>query len=165
METETDIIVLGLGNILLQDEGFGVHFIKWFSENYRVPEQVRLVDGGTLGYGLLDTVTSCKNLLIIDVMKADDTPGSLYRFTRSEMEQRRPAATSAHEVEFVDVLNKADLMDQCPDVVFLCIVPQDIKDMKLEMTPIMHERFSDMEKLLLKELTAFNVHPERLPGA
>ena len=74
MGNKDRITILGLGNILLQDEGFGVHFVRWFENNYRVPENVKIVEGGTLGYGLLDTVCSCDRLLVIDVIKANEEP-------------------------------------------------------------------------------------------
>lgn len=156
-----NITVMGLGNILLADEGFGVHFIRWFEERYRFPDDVRLVDGGTLGFGLLDIVTSTRHLIVIDVLKSDDDPGSIYRFTREEMELNMPEPTSAHEVEFVDVLIQAEIMDSCPEVVFLCIAPKEYGgDMKLEMTPLMREKFPKTEELLLKELSNLNVVPE-----
>jgi hydrogenase maturation protease len=154
---------MGLGNILLADEGFGVHFVRWFGERYSLPDDVRLVDGGTLGFGLLDIVTSTKHLIIVDVIKVDDDPGSLYRFSREEMELNMPEPTSAHEVEFVDVLIQAEMIDRCPEVVFLCMVPVEYGgDMKLEMTPLMGEKFPKTEELLLKELSNLNVVPERI---
>ena len=84
------INILGLGNILLQDEGFGVHFIRWFSEAYHLPENVKATDGGTLGYMLLDILGSCEEAIIIDVIKLNDLPGSIYRFTQEEMEIHMP---------------------------------------------------------------------------
>jgi len=157
------LTILGLGNILLQDEGFGVYFIRWFDERYQLPDSVRIIDGGTLGFGLFDTITSCKNLIVIDAIKTDDEPGSIYRFTQHEMELSHPQATSAHEVEFADILCKAELIDQAPTAVFLCIVPAqyDAHNMQVGMTPLMHERFVDMEKFLLKELTALDIYPVR----
>jgi hydrogenase maturation protease len=156
------ITILGLGNVLLGDEGFGVHFIRWLSRRYQFPDAVQVIDGGTLGFGLLGTVCDCAHLIVIDVIKTDDRPGSVYRFTREEMEKRMPPPTSAHEVEFPDVLSMAELMEQAPEVVFLCIVPQRCGQMELEMTPFMHERFADMEALLLAELAARAVQPVRV---
>lgn len=158
-----NITVMGLGNILLADEGFGVHFVRWFGERYRLPDDVRLVDGGTLGFGLLDIVTSTKHLIIIDVLRVDDDPGSLYRFNRDEMELNMPEPTSAHEVEFVDVLIQAEMIDRCPEVVFLCMVPKDYGgEMDLKMTPLMREKFPKTEELLLKELSHHNIVPKRV---
>jgi hydrogenase maturation protease len=155
------ITILGLGNILLQDEGFGVHFAQWFSERYRLPEQVNVIDGGTLGYVLLDTLSRCEHLIVIDVIKLKDLPGSLYRFTQEEMEIHMPPPTSAHEVKFADVICKAELMGELPEMTFLCIVPEKYGDLDMELTSAVKEKFPDMEKLLLKELSVHGITPER----
>jgi hydrogenase maturation protease len=159
------ITILGLGNVLLQDEGFGVHFVRWFEKNYRVPENVKVVEGGTLGYGLLDTVCSCDRLLVIDVIKANEEPGSIYRFTKEEVDAQMLEPTSAHEVSFHDVLCKAELIDELPECIFLCIVPYKYKDMGLELTPAIRNKFPDVERLLLKELSIRGVTPSKLNHA
>jgi hydrogenase maturation protease len=159
------ITILGLGNILLQDEGFGVHFIRWFSERYRLPEQINIVDGGTLGYVLLDTLSRCQHLFVIDVIKLKDIPGSLYRFTQQEMEVHMPPPTSAHEVKFADVICKAELLGELPEMTFLCIVPEKYGELEMELTETIKKKFPDMEKLLLKELSAHGITPERTDHA
>ena len=164
MNENRNITILGLGNILVGDDGFGVHFIAWFSERYTLPENVLLVDGGTAGLGLLDTVTSAGHLIVIDAIKVDDTPGSLYRFTKEEMTLYLPPPTSAHEVEFLDVLAMADLLGQCPPVVFLTVVPEKYDTMEVRISDLLVERFSDVERLLLEELATLSVRPERKRG-
>lgn len=151
------VTILGIGNVLLGDEGFGAHFVRWISERYIDTDEIRIIDGGVLGYGLLDIVSSCRNLIVIDVLKVDDTAGSLYRFNKQEMEIHLPEPTSAHEVTFSDVLFKVELMDESPEVIFLCIVPQEYGNMDMEMTQLMREKFPAMEKLLLGELNLLNV--------
>ncbi|MGV8059833.1 MAG: HyaD/HybD family hydrogenase maturation endopeptidase [Smithellaceae bacterium] len=159
------VTILGIGNILLGDEGFGVHFVRWISERHSDTDETRIIDGGVLGYGLLDIICSCRNLIVIDVLKVDDTPGSLYRFNKQEMEIHLPEPTSAHEVTFSDVLFKIELMDESPEVVFLCIVPQEYGNMDMEMTPLMREKFPAMEKLLLNELARLNLKLEKIDAA
>ncbi len=154
--------ILGLGNTLLRDEGFGVHFLKEMEKSYHFPENVRLIDGGTLGYGLLNTISSCDRLLVIDVIKSDDQPGSIYRFNRNEMELHLPTPTSAHEVEFFDVLSKAEMMGKLPETIFLCITPQNFGgEMEMSMSPVMFEAYPAMEKLFLKELAGWQLIPDR----
>jgi hydrogenase maturation protease len=165
MTSRKHITILGLGNILLKDEGFGVHFIRWFENNYRIPEDVNIVEGGTLGYRLLDTICSCDELIVIDVIRANDEPGSIYRFTKEAMEAELPPPVSAHEVSFRDVLCKAELIEQSPAVVFLCIVPREYGDMDLEMMPLMKEKFPSMEEFLLKELAFHDVYPLKVNHA
>jgi len=157
---QTDnICILGLGNLLLGDEGFGVHFVQHLSQRCLFPAAVQIVDGGTLGLGLLETVCSCDHLFVVDVIKTDDEPGSLYRFSRQEMAKRVPPPTSAHEVEFADVLSMAELLGQAPEVVFLCIVPCRCGAMTLELSPELARRIPQVQQLLLSELAAVGVRP------
>jgi hydrogenase maturation protease len=159
------VTVLGIGNILMGDEGFGVHFVRGFAQRYRETNEVRIIDGGTLGYALLDIICSCDHLIVIDVLKVQDTPGSIYRFNKEEMELHMPPPTTAHEVTFPDVLFKSELLGESPDTIFLCIVPQDYKDLRMEMSPFLYDKFADMEKLLLAELAKFNIKLEIQPDA
>jgi hydrogenase maturation protease len=154
MEEKKKITILGLGNILMEDEGFGVHFIRHIEGRYRFDENVTTVDGGTLAYKLLDCICGSDHLILIDAIKIEDTPGSIYRFTREEMELHMPPPTSAHEVEFMDVLYQADLMGELPETTFLCIVPESYGSMMLQMSESMKNAFPHMEKLLLAELEA-----------
>jgi hydrogenase maturation protease len=157
-EKREQITVLGLGNILLKDEGFGVHFVRWFSERHNWGEDVRILDGGTLGYRLLDIIASSSHVIVIDAIKIDDEPGAIYRFTKEEMELRMPEPTTAHEVEFPDVLFMAELMGESPEVTFLCIVPQCYGTMDIEMSPVMNDSFPKMERFLLDELERYGIH-------
>lgn len=155
--TGRNIVIMGLGNILLGDEGFGVHFVRWFETKHDLPEGISVVDGGTLGYALLDIICSCDHLIIVDVIKTDDEPGSIYRFSHEDMETKMPPPTSAHEVTFMDVLFKAELIGEIPEVTFLCMVPDHIGDMDMEMTPAVKNKFPVMEGLVLDELKRIGV--------
>jgi hydrogenase maturation protease len=162
MNDKKKITILGLGNILLEDEGFGVHFIHYIEERYRFEENVKVVDGGTLAYKLLDVICGADHVILVDAIKIDDTPGSIYRFDREEMELHMPPPTSAHEVEFMDVLYQADLMGELPETTFLCIVPESYGSMVLQMTETMKNAFPHMEGLLLEELKALGVKWEEV---
>ncbi|HNZ65517.1 MAG TPA: HyaD/HybD family hydrogenase maturation endopeptidase [Smithella sp.] len=165
MSERNFVTVLGIGNILMGDEGFGVHFVRWFAQRHRETHDVKIIDGGTLGYALLDIICSCDHLIVVDVLKVQDTPGSIYRFNKQEMELHLPPPTTAHEVTFPDVLFKSELLGEAPETIFLCIVPQDYKDLWMEMSPFLYDKFSEMEKLLLVELAKLNIKMERLPDA
>jgi len=106
------VTVLGVGNILMGDEGFAVHFVRWFADRHRETNEVKIIDGGTLGYALLDIICSCDHLIVVDVLKVQDTPGSMYRFNKEEMELHLPPPTTAHEVTFPDVLFKSELLGE-----------------------------------------------------
>jgi len=154
-----EITILGLGNILMKDDGFGVHFLRWFENRWTLPDAVRIIEGGVMAYTLLDPVCSCRHLIVIDVLKTNDEPGAIYRFTQTEIEQKLPPPTSAHEVQFLDVLCKAELLGENPAVVFLCIVPVDFRDMNMELSPLLREQFPVMEKFLIEELDHHGIRP------
>jgi hydrogenase maturation protease len=156
------IVILGLGNILMGDEGFGVHFVRWFAGRRRQPAGLEIIDGGTLGYMLLETICRAGHLIVVDCIRLDDSPGSLYRFSRSEMEAHLPPPTSAHEVKFADVLCKAEMTGECPEMTFLCAVPERIGDMDLELSPAVRATFPELEKILLAELAAHRLFPEAI---
>jgi hydrogenase maturation protease len=161
MEKKQFITILGLGNILMKDEGFGVHFVRWIENRRLFPETVELIEGGVMAYSLLGLVCDCEHLIVIDVLKTDDEPGAIYRFTLAEIEPKLPPPTSAHEVQFLDVLCKAEMLDQAPEVVFLCIIPENIRDMDMELSPLMRDKFPLMEELLMKELARHGIRPEK----
>ena len=165
MTERNKVTLLGIGNILMGDEGFGVHFVRWFSKRYSGTSDLNIVDGGTLGYKLLDMICSCDHLIVVDVLKLDDTPGSIYHFTKEEMELHMPPPTTAHEVTFPDVLVKSELLGEAPETIFLCIVPERYKDLDMDMSELLFDKFSDMEKLLLTELDKLHIQPERLTDA
>ena len=75
MDKKYKLTILGLGNIIFKDEGFGVHFVQKFQKKYCVPKNVTIIDGGTLGYLLMDIICQTEHLLVIDTVKANDKPG------------------------------------------------------------------------------------------
>lgn len=160
MASKQPLTILGLGNVLLGDEGFGVHFVRWFAQRHRLPPDIAVVDGGTLGYLLLETVCGCERLIVIDCLKTADAPGSLYRFSREEIEAHLPPPTSAHEVKFADVLCKAEMLGESPEILFLCVVPERYGDLETALSPTLRERFDALEELLLAELAARSLAPE-----
>ena len=165
MMEKKKLIILGLGNIITKDEGFGVHFLHWFLERHRLPEEAEAVDGGTLGYVLLGLFDQCERMIVIDTIKLPDPPGSIYRFTHAEMSRYLPPPTTAHEVSFSDVLCKAEMMGDLPEITFLCIVPHQWRDMGLEMTEEMTRRLPVMEQLLLQEMDALGIRTEPVRDA
>jgi hydrogenase maturation protease len=164
MENKKNITILGLGNILIGDDGFGVQFVTWFADRYELPENVTIADGGTAGLGLLDIVTSTDHLIVIDAIKVADEPGSLYRFTKQDMALYLPPPTTTHEVEFLDVISMADLMGTCPPVDFIAVVPKKYDTMEIGISDLMKERFVDVERLLLEALSLQGVQPKMVAG-
>lgn len=108
-------LVIGIGNNLLGDDGAGIHVIELLRSK-SLPENVELVDGGTLSFTLLEQVENAEHLVIVDAAELDAEPGTVRLFENAEMDaylsnSRRP---SVHEVNLLDVLTAARLRGRMP---------------------------------------------------
>ena len=101
--------VLGIGNTILSDEGFGVRVVEYLQKNFRFPENVALIDGGTLGVELLHFVAGTKRLLIIDSIDGGKAAGSTFHLRGDEIKAHFAQKISAHEVGIQDVLTMLEL--------------------------------------------------------
>lgn len=115
MATSPSVLVLGLGNVLWADDGFGVRVVEALQGRYRFPDQVTLMDGGTQGYGLLRRVQSAEALVVFDAVDAGLPPGSLIRIEGDAVPKllgvRR---TSLHQAGFDEVLALAGALGETP---------------------------------------------------
>lgn len=126
---EKPVVVLGIGNILLSDEGFGVRVVEYLAEQGGLPENVELVDGGTLGPELLHFVTGAERLIIVDAVKgADgDSPGKIYRLAGEEVNDHFSRRLMAHELGITDLLALMNFTGQAaPEIIVLGAVPYDL---------------------------------------
>ena len=128
------IVVLGVGNILMQDEGFGVRVVEEITRRYTFPEQVQLLDGGTLGMELLRFITGAEGLLIIDAVNGDSSPGSVYYFANEEVKRYFKQKVSMHELGVQDVLTALDLLEQPIKELAVLGVQPAVIDIGLELS-------------------------------
>jgi len=130
------ITVLGIGNILLSDEGFGVRAVEELLRRYRFPAGVQVLDGGTLGMDLLRFLTGTQRLLVIDAIAGDGPPGTFYRFAGDEVQAYFREKVSLHELGIKDVLAVlASTGRPVAEVVVIGIQPASL-DVGLELTPV-----------------------------
>ena len=101
--------VLGIGNTILSDEGFGVRVVEYLQKNFTFPENVNLIDGGTLGVELTHFVTGTQRLLIIDSIDGGVAPGTTFHLRDDEIHAHFAQKISAHEVGIQDVLTMLEL--------------------------------------------------------
>ena len=103
MITDKDILILGIGNILLKDEGVGVHVVRRMKE-MSFPKNVELLDGGTAGFDLVDFIGGYRKLIVIDAVNGGERPGTIYRLTEENLNIGPKAIMSFHEIDFLDAL-------------------------------------------------------------
>jgi len=116
-------VVLGVGNVLLGDEGVGVHAVRRLLER-GLPPGVEAFDGGTEGFGLLDLVSTCSRLVVVDCVRGGQAPGTIYRFEPGHISVARERyATSIHQVGILEVLHFAALVGQRPRTTIVGVEP------------------------------------------
>ena len=132
-----DVTILGVGNVILRDEGFGVRTAEYLDAHYDFPESVQVVDGGTLGIELTQYVTGTKKLLVIDSINGGQEPGTRFHFHNDDIMTHFQDKLSAHEVGIQDVLALLTVTGRkIPEVVVLGAQPYDL-EAGVELSPEM----------------------------
>ncbi|MBM4020162.1 MAG: hydrogenase maturation protease [Planctomycetes bacterium] len=152
------ILVLGIGNILLADEGVGVHVVREMiaraaDGRLALPEDVELLDGGTAGIDLLDVLAGRRKVVVIDAVEADAAPGSVLRLTPDDLAGRPAADLSLHELGLLETLAMGEALGHPPQqVVIFGIVPKTI-DAGLDLTAEAAAAVEKTVSLVAEELT------------
>lgn len=130
-EKPIDVLVLGLGNVLLGDDGLGTAVVAKLERRYRIPAGVQLEDGGTLGLSLLPLIAESCHVILVDAVRTEAPPGTLVRIDGSEVMDAVRTRLSVHQVGVADLLDAARLIDCYPaTVTLLGLVPHAI-DLKV----------------------------------
>jgi len=149
------ILIFGAGNLLLSDEGFGVHFIRYLQNNYVFPEDVELYDGGTLGIMVTHMLEDADRVYLVDVIDAKGEPGDIFRYEKDDfMLGKLPIKMSPHQIGIQEVLSLSEIRDRCPDKISLFgVIPQSY-DAGVELSPLLAGKLPGLAELVVGELRA-----------
>jgi hydrogenase maturation protease len=132
LTTQNSTLVLGIGNILLRDEGAGIHVVSGLeNEGYN---RADLIDGGTGGFHLLGIIQSYKTVIIIDASLDEFSTGHL-RILHPKYAKDFPRQLSAHEIGLKDLLDSAFLLGNMPQIYLIAISIKDLQEMGVELSP------------------------------
>ena len=148
----TDVMILGIGNILFSDEGFGIRVVERLQERYTLSENILVVDGGVLGVNLLGVISQPNNLIVVDAIRNNGKPGDMYRLEGDDIPQRIRAKNSLHQVDFLEALTLCQALDKVPETVILGVEPLDIETMSTELTSVTQLKVEPMIDLILDEI-------------
>ncbi len=159
MSVEPKIIVIGIGNILMSDEGVGVRVVEKIMAEYSFPENVEIYDGGATGMkGLLPLIEDADHLIVVDAIKGPGEPGSLYRYTHSDFRLNIPKKMSVHDIGFIECLTVAEINERMPETVAIIgVKPEDMSTPGMELTETLKAKLDDLVKMTLDELRSLNV--------
>jgi len=127
------VLVMGIGNILQSDDGVGVHVVNSIISGELSFQGVEFIDGGTAGMDLLPLMIGRKKIVIVDALKVDDSPGSIYRFPAERLYEKNDHF-SLHDVGVKRIIDMLSLMGENPEVEIVGIVPEDIDTVNIGMS-------------------------------
>jgi hydrogenase maturation protease len=132
-ELKNDILVLGIGNLLMNDEGVGIHVISALEKEGGVAG-ADLMDGGTGGFHLLAFIQSYKTIVIVDASLDDFPPGHV-RVLKPRYARDFPRQLSAHEIGLKDLIDSAILLGNMPQLHLIAISVKEFQDMGMDLSP------------------------------
>jgi hydrogenase maturation protease len=148
------IMILGVGNLLLSDEGFGIHVVEALQSRYVFAENVSVVDGGVLGMNLLGVICDVDHLIVVDIIRNNGAPGTLYRIDHEDIPRRIRAKNSIHQLDFLEAMTFCRHgLDKEPRAVILGVEPLDMETFSVEMTPLIRAKVDEIIPIVLEEVT------------
>ena len=151
------ILVLGLGNSIMTDDGFGVEVVNTLSSRYHFQGEVCLVDGGTLGLDLLPYLENVESLLIIDALDMRDEPGRIFRLQGEEVPRAFASKLSVHQMGLQDLLAVAELQGHVPKRLVVWGVQPESIEMGTELTPAVKKAVVAVIDNILDELQGWGI--------
>ncbi|MFN3504821.1 MAG: HyaD/HybD family hydrogenase maturation endopeptidase [Caldimicrobium sp.] len=151
------ILILGLGNKLLQDEGLGIKVLEKLDKSYIFSPEVNLLDGGTGAFFLLPYLEEADYLIIIDAIESSEEPGTIYFLDLSKIPENFLEKISLHEVSFQDILNVLKFKGKAFQEIYLAgIVPKSLK-LGLELSKEVEEKIEELINLILLKLQEWGI--------
>jgi hydrogenase maturation protease len=157
-----NVLVLGLGNILMSDEGVGVRIVEALDGTHDMPDGVEVLDGGTSGMDLLDMVADRDCLIVADAINADGPAGRVIRLQDEQIKMLFETRFSPHQLGLSDLLAALRLVDRAPGrVIVVGVVPENLR-LGMELSPSVIDGRDAALRMIVDELDALGVPPARL---
>lgn len=161
-----EALVLGIGNVLWADEGFGVRAVEALHDTYAFPAEVQLVDGGTQGLYLLNAVMATRRLIIFDAVDYGLPAGTLKVLRDAEVPAWGAAKISMHQIGFQELLALAKLRDRCPSSMLLVgVQPEVISDFGGSLRDCVKARLPEAIAIAAAQLADWGFSPRRREAA
>ncbi|ALG67440.1 HyaD/HybD family hydrogenase maturation endopeptidase [Beggiatoa leptomitoformis] len=157
--TTPTILILGIGNLLWADEGFGVRTVDFLYRHYQFPPHVQLMDGGTQGLYLLSYIQAVEKLLIFDAIDYGLPAGTIKEVLNDDVPRFMGAKKmSLHQTGFQEVLAAAQFTNQYPkEVVLLGVQPLQLDDYGGSLTPLIKAQMPTIIDLALHHLNRWGI--------
>jgi hydrogenase maturation protease len=153
-----NIAIFGIGNILLSDDGIGIHIINRLKEEYAFPENVEIIDGGTKGLDLLPLFENRDKVLFIDAANFNKEPGTIGTIEGDNIPAFLGQKLSVHHIGIPDMLFAAKLMEITPPEMFLIGIQPKSMETSTELTETVKNNFEALLGKVLEKLKEWGIN-------
>ena len=156
--SQKKIGIAGIGNLLLRDEGFGVHVVHYLMDNYTFPENVDIQDIGTAGIYMAPFLEECDPIFVIDVVDIEGEPGSFHFFTLDDVKAGNfQMRMSPHQLGLLEILEVCKLRDAAPEhIEFYTVIPLELTE-SIELSDIVAGRKVEIAEMILNRLKELDI--------
>jgi hydrogenase maturation protease len=156
-DSAKSVLVLGIGNLVMSDDGVGVVVAQQLQQRFRFPDTVEVLDGGTLGLDLLPKLEHITHLIMIDAVETGEKPGTCVRLSGEELPIALQTKVSPHQMGLKDLLAVSELMGHSPkEMVLIGVQPGSI-DMAVGLTAEVEAVLEKLISNILHELDNFGI--------
>jgi hydrogenase maturation protease len=149
---DTKIALLGLGNILLRDEGVGVHIVKSVEKKHTFSPPISIIDGGTSGTDLLPVFEENQKILIVDAVNFGKDPGYIELLRDDDILKQLTTKLTMHHIGLADVLSSVKLLEYEHEEICLVGIQPEIIDTGLELSELLQSKIDEFESVVLEIL-------------
>lgn len=176
MKATKKIGIAGIGNLLLRDEGFGIHVVHYLQNNYNFPDNVDIQDVGTAGIYMAPFLEACDPVLVIDVVDIEGEPGSFHFFSLDDVRAGTfQTRMSPHQLGLLEIVEVCKLRGDAPEQVeFYTVIPKELtetiesfngasskpsatEEMSIELSDVVAARLVEVAEMILKRLDELGV--------
>jgi hydrogenase maturation protease len=145
-------LILGIGNILRKDDGFGIHVIREL-EKLKLPEGVILLDGGTAGFDIITYLKGVKRLIIIDSLLIDGNPGEIKLLSHDDLSPINSYCISGHEGKLLlEMLNVAHLLWGKIETIIVGVIPEDYASYEIGLSTSVRKAIPEVVRFVRKQV-------------
>ncbi len=149
------LLVMGIGNMLLTDDGVGVFAAQKLQEE-TFPENVTIMEAGTFTQDVFYLFEGYDSVLVLDIVHAKGEPGTIYRLSESDLVDNEKQRLSIHDIDLIDSVNMAELLHgKRPNIQILGMEPYDFTTWNVGLSPKVQAKFDDFLNVARKEIEAF----------
>lgn len=157
MESQKDILIMGIGNLLMGDEGVGIHFVHQLEDQPWLGDDVEIVDGGTGGFHLMEYFESYPNVILLDAT-LDGLPAGVISLIKPRFASDFPRAMSSHDIGLRDLVEGLTILDRLPNIYLFTVSIEKIQSQCIELSeevaaamPVLETRVEALVRQLRRE--------------